>query len=110
MSFTGDVAGHTGRLREVWGGALCVSQVPRSEAQLVAIQREVLQMEGLRGSSSGIDVYTNSVTVEPWVAWERQQKELDARYGAGAVALTGRLRPIDLGVSPAGSIAPGGGR
>lgn len=96
VSFTGDVAGHTTRLRAVWGGALCVSKVRYSEAQLVAIQREVMQMRSLRGSSLDIDVYTNRVTVEPWVAWERQQKELDARYGAGAVVLTGRLRPIDF--------------
>ncbi len=96
VTFTGDVAGHTTRLRAVWGGALCVSQVRYSEAQLVTIQREVMQMQSLRESSSGIDVYTNSVTVVPWIAWERQQKELDARYGAGAVVLTGGLRPIDF--------------
>jgi hypothetical protein len=95
VSFTSDVAGHTTRLREVWGGALCVSKVRYSEAQLGTIQREVMQMQSLRGSSSGIDVHTNSVTVEPWVAWEGSQKEMDDKYGVGAVTLTGRLRPID---------------
>jgi hypothetical protein len=31
----------------VWRGALCVSQVRYSEAQLVTIQREVMQMQSL---------------------------------------------------------------
>jgi hypothetical protein len=93
VSFTGDIAGHTTELREVWGGALCVSQARYSEARLSQIQNEV--MRSLRGSSSDIDVYTNRVTVQTWLAFEQQQKEMDARYGAGAVVLTSLLRPID---------------
>ncbi|HKE15927.1 MAG TPA: hypothetical protein VKB80_13715 [Kofleriaceae bacterium] len=94
VSFTGDVAGHTARLREVWGGALCVSQVRYTEAQLVSIQKAVTEsLPG--GASSDIDVYANRVMFRAWAAFERNQKELDARYGAGAVVLTGVLRPID---------------
>lgn len=93
VSFTGDIAGHTTQLREVWGGALCVSQARYSEARLSAIQKELIQ--GLPAASSDIDTLGNKVTIDMWVAFEGQQKEMDARYGAGAVVLTGLLRPID---------------
>jgi hypothetical protein len=93
VAFTGEVDEHTTRLREVWGGALCVSKARYSQAQLNEIQAQL--MKSSQFVSSGIDVYTNSVTVELAVATEEQQKEMDAKYGVGAFVLSGRLRPID---------------
>ncbi|MGI8675915.1 MAG: hypothetical protein ACR2JT_03170 [Nocardioidaceae bacterium] len=80
-------------IREVWGGALCVSMAERTMAELQQVQRQVGDMEGVL--SSDIDEVTGQVGVSFLVATEELQHELDDRYGAGAVRLFGTLEPID---------------
>ena len=93
VTFTGDLARHEAALRKVWGGALCVSQVQHTEAELRKIQEEVGKAPGV--ISSGIDVTSGTITVEMFLARESRQRELDAKYGAGLVRLQGVLHPLD---------------
>lgn len=80
-------------IREVWGGALCVSTAERTMAELQQVQRQLREFEGML--SSGIDEVTAQVGITVLVATEGLQQELDDRYGAGVVRLFGTLEPID---------------
>ncbi len=80
-------------IRDVWGGALCVSTAERTMAELRQVQRQVGDIEGVLSSS--IDEVSAQVGVTFLVATEELQRELDDRYGAGAVRLFGTLEPID---------------
>jgi hypothetical protein len=93
VTFTGDLARHEAELRKVWGGALCVSQVRQTEAELRKIQDELVKEPGV--ISSSIDVTTGTITVEVFLARESRQRELDAKYGAGLIRLQGALHPLD---------------
>jgi hypothetical protein len=93
VKFTGDLKRHERELRRVWGGALCVSAADRTQAELNRVQKAV---DGLPGfSGSGQDVVAGVVDAKVHVATERQQRELDERFGAGVVRLSGVLQPID---------------
>jgi len=87
---TEDPAGAERRLRETWGGAVCVSQAVRAAAELSRIQSELNeQVTGLLWSSSGRD------TVDVGVIFDdgSLQQEMDERYGAGVVRVSSALRP-----------------
>lgn len=43
LKFTGDLSGREAWIREVWGGALCVSGARHSQAELRAIQQEAAE-------------------------------------------------------------------
>jgi hypothetical protein len=91
---TGDVAAYEERIRELWGGALCVSPAEHSTAELeeVAAQvPDVVPQDLLVGF--GADVLTNRVEVDVIVATEDVQRELDGRFGPGVVVLRGQLQP-----------------
>lgn len=94
LRFTSDLDRHERKIREVYGGPLCVTAADRTEAELREIQRAVID-SGVAGFGVGPDVVQNAVIVEVLVATEEQQAELDARYGVGAVLLYGYLQPID---------------
>jgi hypothetical protein len=91
---TGDVAAAEADLREVWGGALCVSSGERTQAELHAIQEEL--NDDLIGTSlfvsSGQDESAGVVRLEVMVD-DGLQAELDERYGAGVVTVEARLQP-----------------
>ena len=53
VAVTGDVEAAEAELREIWGGALCVSEAPYTDAELQRIQREVDEVPGM--TSSGTD-------------------------------------------------------
>jgi hypothetical protein len=91
VRFTGDPVSRQAALREVWGGALCLGPAKHSQADLERVQTELTGTPGML--SSGIDVVGNRVDLMTLVATPRQQADLDRRYGAGAVRLTGWLRP-----------------
>jgi hypothetical protein len=93
VTTTGDVSVLEDRLREVWGGSLCVSAAPRTTAQLDRIQAEVSSAEGFLGS--GRDDVRGVVHLDVLLATRAQQAELDQSYGAGAVVLRGALEPLD---------------
>jgi hypothetical protein len=93
---TGDVAATEQDLREVWGGALCVSPAERTRDELTGIQDEVtdeLADTGLFQGSSSDEVH-GVVEVETFVDGGLQD-QLDARYGPGVVELTALLQPVD---------------
>lgn len=94
VQFTDDLAAREQDLRETWGGALCVSRVERSEAELSRILRELRD----RGDflSSGTDTQRNTVLLEVWVADAELLADIEERYGRGAVQLIGILEPVDL--------------
>jgi hypothetical protein len=93
VTTTGDLAAMEDRLREVWGGSLCVSPAVRTGAELDRIQAEVGSLEGFAGS--GTNGVAGVVEVDVLVATEEQQAELDETYGPGAVVLRGALEPLD---------------
>ncbi|GAB7191653.1 hypothetical protein NUM3379_23610 [Kineococcus sp. NUM-3379] len=94
VTTTGDGAALEAAVREVWGGALCVSRAHRTEADLRRIQEELHGVPGLDDRGSGSDVRTGQLYVETPVARASVQRELDARFGEGAVVLSGMLRPV----------------
>lgn len=94
VTTTGDTDELERRLREVWGGSLCVSSAERTEAELRRVQEGLAGEPGTLFSSS--DVASGTVELCVPVATEERQRELDERYGTGVVRLVGQLEPLDL--------------
>jgi hypothetical protein len=92
--FTERLEANEQALRKVWGGALCVSTAAHTQAELNRVQETLAELPGL--AASGQDVVGGVVDAQVWVATERQQGDLDERFGAGVVRLRGLLRPIDV--------------
>jgi hypothetical protein len=93
---TGDVEDAERDLREVWGGALCVSPAERSLDELTDIQTEIgddLSDGGLL-QSTGVDQVHGVVEVTAFLDGGLQA-QLDDRYGPGLVTLTALLQPVD---------------
>jgi hypothetical protein len=76
-------------LRDIWGGALCVSRAEHTEAEMRAIQDEITRTQGMVSASSSVD------RADLEVIWNdgTLQQEMDDRYGAGLVIVTSALRP-----------------
>ncbi|MEO3788196.1 hypothetical protein ABGB12_33130 [Actinocorallia sp. B10E7] len=93
VRFTGDLDGHERRVREVWGGALCVSPAKHTEAELRGIQMKVQkEIPGIQGSS--VDTIKNRVSVTVFVVTDELRNDLDSRYGPGTVRAWGVLEPV----------------
>lgn len=92
--FTGDIERHQQAIRDIWGGALCVSLAEHTQAELQAIQNE-LHGEYPGVLMSGFDPVTGMVDVQVVFDDGGLQREVDERYGPGVVRITGRLRPVD---------------
>ncbi|MEO5876883.1 MAG: hypothetical protein ABIS86_17510 [Streptosporangiaceae bacterium] len=93
VAFTGDLQENEQRIREVWGGALCVSSARHTEADLLWITETVTADIPGGVSSSGVDTVANQVVVTVYFATEDLQQDLDARYGAGVVRAEGIFNP-----------------
>jgi hypothetical protein len=93
LRFTGDLARHQAQIREIWGGALCLSRATRPYAELETVAHEIAEAE--RPLSASLSEVTGIVEVTVMVATEEAQADFDRRYGAGVVVLIGWLRPID---------------
>jgi hypothetical protein len=92
---TGDVAAAERDLREIWGGALCVSRAERTEAELMAIQSEIGdQWETLRVTSSGIDSTTGTLHVQVVIDDGTIQAQFNEQYGPGVVLVESWLQPV----------------
>jgi hypothetical protein len=98
ISFTGDLQRHEADLKEIWGGALCVSNADRSLEELRSIQGELtgrvakeLDVEML---SVGIDDGANVVDLKVVVVHADTQARLNERYGESVVLVRGALRPV----------------
>jgi len=87
---TEDVAGAEEALREVWGGALCVSEAQRTEQDLIGIQDGLAGLPGLLSSGAELD----GVSVD--VVWDdgSLQAWAEATYGEGLVRVDSALREV----------------
>ncbi|MDX6740140.1 hypothetical protein [Actinocorallia sp. A-T 12471] len=93
FAFTGGLAAEEKRVREVWGGALCVSSAERTEKELNGVQSRIHKdFPDVLGS--GIDIVRNQVTVEVYIATDEVRRAFDERYGAGVVRVSGVLYPV----------------
>ncbi|WP_436794279.1 hypothetical protein [Actinospongicola halichondriae] len=92
VRFTGDLDRHESELRSRFGGALCVSEAERTEAELRSIQDEVFG--SLDAFHASTDIVRGVVEIGVAVADPAVQAELDETYGAGVVELVGALRPV----------------
>lgn len=96
VMFVGDPAEWEPRVREIWGGALCVSRAEYSLAQLNAAQSDIhARYPHPAVLASGQNMHSNAVRVEVLVATPGLQAEFDQRYGPGAINLEGWLEPVD---------------
>lgn len=87
----GDVAAAEAELREVWGGALCVTEAQRTAAELMRIQRELSGTPGMLTASSGRDVVDLGVEHDDGSL----QRRLDEKYGEGVVRVHSALVPVN---------------
>jgi len=90
---TGDVGALEKLVREVWGGALCVTDARFTEAELLAAQATLSGEPGVSGSA--VDSVGNRLELSVYVATEARQRDLDARFGVGAVRQLGLLERLD---------------
>ena len=93
--FTDDLSRHERELREVWGGALCVTDAEHTTTELRAIMTELSAELGPSGRLLGVndDEVANTVTVEVTLD-DGLQREMDRRYGPGLVEVRGQLQPV----------------
>ncbi|MCP2361293.1 hypothetical protein HD597_008313 [Nonomuraea thailandensis] len=97
LRFTGDLAARESWIREVWGGALCLSGAERTEAELRAVQRDLEDELGKQGAeiiSVGADELANLVRVSAWVATDELRQRLEDEHGADVISLEGVLKPV----------------
>ena len=95
---TGDLGEQEQRLREVWGGALCVVEHPRTVAELRAISEElgtggVAEELGLDPTFASVDEMRGVVELGVVAATDAQRAALNQRYGEGVVELHSALVP-----------------
>lgn len=91
---TGDPETAEQQLREVWGGALCVSVNDRTESDLVAIQDELSGV--LPGvTASWTDVTSGRVVLELVYDDGALQRQVDEEYGVGVVHIESALVPVE---------------
>jgi len=83
----GDPAAAEQQLREVWGGALCVTRAERTAAELRRIQAEVARTPGMISASSGQDVVDLDVELDDGTLQRRFEEE----YGEGVVRVHSAL-------------------
>lgn len=91
---TGELGAYEERIRELWGGALCVSSAEHSLAELEAAAEEVpdvVPRDLLTGW--GADVRANRVEVSVVVLTEDVHREVRERFGPDVVTLRGDLQP-----------------
>lgn len=91
---TEDQEGAEASIREVWGGALCVSEASHTEDELRAIQDEVVEEFRSEMVGAGLDTIGNRATLFTYVATEELRADLEARYG-DAIEIESLLRPVD---------------
>jgi len=87
---TEDVEGAERTLREIWGGALCVSLADYTEQDLVSVQDGLSDLPGLLSSGPElgrlrVDVVWDGGSLQEWA---------DATYGEDLVAIEPVLKPV----------------
>lgn len=92
VSFTDDLEQHEEAIRELWGGALCVSEASISMLELAEIRAEV-EAEVGDFLFSGIDEVRGRVEIGVPVD-DGLQDHFDQRYGPGVVEVEAQLEPV----------------
>lgn len=92
VAFTDDLERHEEAIREIWGGALCVSQARMSAAELAGIRAE-LEADVSNILFSALDEVRGQVQIGVPVDDGLQQR-LDERYGPDVVEVQAQLRPV----------------
>lgn len=92
VAIRGDVPAAEARLREVWGGALCVVSADHTAAELDELVHELAQEYAW---PAGFDTMTGTVYVSmPYDRDGMLQQELDHRYGEGRIVVHSMLEPV----------------
>lgn len=90
VAVTEDVEGADAKLRETWGGALCVSEATYTESELNKLAMELQKLPGVTTSSAADDVVQIGVLFDDGSL----QSWADATYGEGRVEITSTLKPV----------------
>ena len=90
VAVTKDVAGAEAKLRETWGGALCVSEAAYTEAELNDLAMELQKLPGVTSSSAADDVVRIGVLFDDGSL----QEWADETYGEGRVEISSTLVPV----------------
>ena len=98
VSFTGDLERHQRELRDIWGGPLCVSQAPRPIAEVNRVA-EAIKADATQGGpkdwlSFGPDGIHGVVNLEVVADDGTLQRQMDDRFGQGAVKVTSAMHPV----------------
>lgn len=97
FAFTGDLERHEAELRDIWGGALCVTRHKHSSAELGRIMNGATSLareRGLRLLSWGANEQSNRIDMTAIFADQEDQAAMDVRFGTGSVVITSRLRRL----------------
>ncbi|EON22854.1 hypothetical protein CF8_3217 [Nocardioides sp. CF8] len=89
VAVTEDVAGADAKLRETWGGALCVSEAAYTETELNELAMELQKLPGVISSSAADDVVQIGVLFDDGSL----QEWADSTYGEGRVEISSSLLP-----------------
>jgi hypothetical protein len=89
VAVTGDTAVARAKLREFWGGPLCVTKARHTAAELMRVREELTRTAGLLALGHFLDHVDLQVIHDDGSL----QRALDARYGAGLVAVSSALKP-----------------
>jgi hypothetical protein len=90
VAVTEDVEGADAKLRETWGGALCVSEATYTESELNEVAMELQKLPGVITSSAADDVVQIGVLFDDGSL----QEWADETYGEGRVEITSTLVPV----------------
>lgn len=92
-AFTGELDRHRDELARRIDGEFCVTAGERTYAELDRLMTTIArEYETL---SVGIAVERSGIDLTVWVDDGELQSELDERYGAGVIEVSGQLEPVD---------------
>lgn len=96
VAFTSDLDRHERKLRELWGGPLCMTQHAHSLRELQKIQRTFPAAEfDLEMLWSDLDVVKGFVEIGVVAIAPETLQRIEDRYGKGVVTVDARLKPIE---------------
>jgi hypothetical protein len=92
VAVTEDVAGAQTKLRETWGGLLCVSTAEHTQRELEAVQQELNKLPGMLSSGSTRPDHLSVTVVHDDGSI---QEQVDEEYGEGLVEVSSALVPVE---------------
>jgi len=90
VQVSGDVAAATEAMREVWGGALCVTNPRYSERELADLAADLAEAPGITAALPQYDRVVLEVLFDDGTL----QDHLDDAYGVDTVVVVSALRPV----------------